>query len=241
MRELDAAFATHAREQALALGRGLDFRRSEDGLVQKIANNLVALGGATNVHAALAETREAIEHEDWKTAREKLAPLLASGVYLPGNDNVHALQARIAAGLHDVATEKTALMTISDHEADSLRPVTRLLDLATTDKNWPEIVRWANAWIAINPLAPSPWRALLGAQEKGEEHAAAAHAGEVLLQLDPPDFASIHLRVARQWLPSNPERARRHVLQALEEAPRFRAAYELLATLPPAPATPSSP
>jgi hypothetical protein len=82
---------------------------------------------------------------------------------------------------------------------------------------------------------------LLGAQEQEEEYAAAAHAGEVLLQLDPPDFASIHLRVARQWLPSDPARARRHVLQALEEAPRFRAAYDLLATLPPAPATLSSP
>jgi hypothetical protein len=153
-------------------------------------------------------------------------------LYLPGADNFHTLLARAAAELKDTAAEREALTKIAAHEGDALASVTRLLDLAKAEKNWPDVARWADAWLAINPLAPTPWRALLDAHEHTGEHASAARAGETLLRLDPPDFASVHYRVAQQLLPIDPASARRHALQALEDAPRFRAAYDLLASLP---------
>ncbi|MEO7597310.1 MAG: hypothetical protein ABIV50_00135 [Opitutus sp.] len=236
--ELDDAFARKAREVALALGPGLDFRNSEDGLVQQLAQNLAGLGGSPNVHGIIQEARSAVEAKDWATARETLTPLLKADLYLPGKDNIHALLARACAGLGDTSGERAALTTIMTHEGDSASAVSRLLDLARTSADWPAVARWADAWLAINPLAPTPWRALLDAHEHTEDHAQAAHAGENVLRLDPPDFAAVHLRVARQLSTTEPERARRHALQALEEAPRFRAAYDLLAGLPPTP-TPS--
>jgi hypothetical protein len=239
--DLDSAFADHARKIAAAMGPGLDFRRSNDGLVQMLARNLSALGGIKNVHSLLQEAREAVEREDWTGAREKLAPLVESGLYLPGKDNFHTLLARAAVGLKDVPAERDALIQIASNEGDALSAVTRLMDLAQSAKDWEAVNRWANAWLAINPLASTPWRALLGANEHLSNGVAAAHAGKVLLRLDPPDFTSVHYRVARQLLPQDPEGARRHALQALEDAPRFRAAYELLATLPASPATAASP
>ena len=230
--ELDSAFETSARKTALALGPGLDFRRSGDGLVQQLARNLSALGGIPNVHNLLDEAREAVERRDWAVTREKLTPLTEAQLYLPGTDNFHTLLARASAELGDTAGEREALTSIATHEGDALSAVTRLHELARAAGDWTGAARWAEAWLAINPLAPTPWRTLLDAHERTGQRAAGACAGEILLRLEPPDFASIHYRVAQQLLPDNPEAARRHALQALEEAPRFRAAYDLLASLP---------
>ncbi|HEX2101141.1 MAG TPA: hypothetical protein VHF69_10780, partial [Candidatus Synoicihabitans sp.] len=79
------------------------------------------------------------------------------------------------------------------------------------------------------------WRGLLNAHEYLGELPAAGEAGQVLARLNPPDLPAVHFRVARALAASDPDAARRHVLQALEDAPRFRAAYEVLASLPPAP------
>lgn len=230
--ELDEGFRAHARAAALALGPGLDFRPTGDGIAQLLAQ--AGLGPKTvNVPERLREAREAADRQDWKAVREKLAPLAAADVYLPGGDNLHTLLARAAAGLGDGAAERAALTTIATHEGDALAAVTRLLAIAESAQEWTEAARWAESWVAINPLAPTPWRTLLTARDRLGERAAAAHAGRVLLRLDPPDRAAVHLRVARQLLDDNTDEARRHVLLALEEAPRFRAAYEVLATLPP--------
>jgi hypothetical protein len=170
---------------------------------------------------------------DWTLAREELQRLTATGVYLTGQDNLHALLARACAQLGDAAGERAALKVIVVHEADALDAVSRLLALAQQDQQWPDVVRRSEEWLAIHPLAPTPWRALLDAHEQLDAPAAAAHAGQILLRLDPPDFAALHFRVAQALLPAAPDAARRHVLQALAEAPRFRAAYDLLAELPP--------
>ncbi len=220
---------------ALALGLGLGFNETGGGITQLLAQNLPGFRGRPNVRTLLVEAREALDRDDFAGAREKLTPLLETGAYLPGSDNFHTLLARAAAGQIDTATERDALLAIATHEADALAPVTRLLSLARDEQDWTAVARWADAWLAINPLAPTPWRALLDAHEHTGDHAAAAHAGETLLRLDPPDFASLHFRVAQQLQSIDPDRARRHTLQALEEAPRFRAAYDLLATLPPSP------
>jgi len=231
---LDRDFAAFARETALAFGRGLDFRRDSAGLTNLIVQNIPGLRTAPNVHDLLRAAREAAEAEDWPTVREKLQPLADANLYLPGPDNFHSLLARAAAALNDTASERDALTTIATHEADALASVTRLLDLAKSAHDWSAAARWADAWLAINPLSPTPWRTLLDAHERTGNATAAAQAGRVLLRLDPPDFASLHFRVAQHLASTDPAAARRHVLQALEDAPRFRAAYDLLATLPPA-------
>jgi len=57
---------------------------------------------------------------------------------------------------------------------------------------------------------------------------AAIDAYRALLELDPPDPAEVHFRLARLLHRLGDPAARRHVLEALEEAPRHRAALELL-------------
>ena len=53
-------------------------------------------------------------------------------------------------------------------------------------------------------------------------------AYRALLQLDPPDPAEVHFDLARLLRRAGEPEARRQILQALEEAPRYRAALQLL-------------
>src|SRR5262249_31190607 len=122
--------------------------------------------------------------------------------------------------------------TVAVHEADSLPAMSRLLEIAQGTKDYAGMVRWGEASLAIHPMGVTAWRALLDAHEQRHENAAGVEAGPARLALDPPAVAPIPHRVAKMLASTDPATARRHVLQALEEAPRFRAAYELLATLP---------
>jgi tetratricopeptide (TPR) repeat protein len=225
--ELDGAFARFAHTRADALGGRFHLTRGDDPISRALAQV-----DPSSYHGRLDRARVAVARSEWREARELLTPLVAEGPYLPGADSAHALLARACRELGDVAAERDALTTIATHEGDALEAVMRLLALAEVEGDDAAAVRWAERWLAINPIAPTPWRALLAAHERLPAPAAAASAGQALLHLDPPDRASVHYRVARQLLAIDAEGARRHVLLALEEAPRFRAAHELLAALP---------
>jgi hypothetical protein len=53
-------------------------------------------------------------------------------------------------------------------------------------------------------------------------------AGERLLKLAPPDPTEVHFELAELMADNSPDTARAYVVQALEEAPRYRAALQLL-------------
>jgi uncharacterized protein HemY len=60
-------------------------------------------------------------------------------------------------------------------------------------------------------------------------------AWQTLLLLDPPNPAEVHFQLAKLLKPTDAVAAKRHVLQALEDAPRHRAALELLLEMPQGP------
>jgi tetratricopeptide (TPR) repeat protein len=228
LEQLDPAFVEYATASAKTLGGDFDLAKPDN----PIAANLAALN-PRNFDARMQRAREAIEAEDWAGAKTQLDELAARGTYLPGEDNAQPLLARVCRELGDTAGEKSALVTIIEHEGDALDAVTRLLTIAEDAHDANEAARWANAWLAINPLAQTPWRSLLTANETLGHPREAAAAGDALLKLDPPDRPAVNYRIARQLQTIDPEAARLHVLLALEDAPRFRDAHALLATLPP--------
>ena len=80
----------------------------------------------------------------------------------------------------------------------------------------------------MNPLNAAPYRFLAQAAEKTNDTQSAIAAYRSLLELDPPDPAEVHFHLAQLLHRVGDPAARRHVLQALEEAPRYRAALRLL-------------
>jgi len=77
-------------------------------------------------------------------------------------------------------------------------------------------------------LVPLPYRSLARASEAGGQTRTAIDGYETMLLLDPPDPAEAHYRLARLFHEAGDPKAKRHVLQALEDAPRFRDAQRLL-------------
>ena len=75
---------------------------------------------------------------------------------------------------------------------------------------------------------PQPYRYLALAREANAKPDEAIDAYRVMLRLDPPDPAETHFRLARLLHEKKDPATRRHILQALEEAPRYRDAHKLL-------------
>jgi len=106
-----------------------------------------------------------------------------------------------------------------------LATVRRTFNLAS---DWGTVSTNAERYLAVNPLLPLPYRFLAQAAEAGGQARTAIEAYETMLLLDPPDPAEAHFRLARLLHEGGDPKAKRHVLQALEEAPRFRDAHRLL-------------
>jgi hypothetical protein len=234
LEELDDAYAKFALEYAQNFAPEIDLtpKASEGGMFAQ----LLAIPDFTAPSLNFDDTRAAVQRHldagNWVQARETLEPLLIQDVYFPGPENIHMLEASISRELNDTEGERAALLTIVENEAGHLPAVTRLLAIAADAQAWDDLARWSDEWLAIDPLGATPWRARLNAHTALEQPEIAIAAGETLLRLDPPDRVSIHHQIAELLEPTDPLRARRHVLQALEDAPRFRAAYELLDRIP---------
>ena len=102
------------------------------------------------------------------------------------------------------------------------------MELDSAAKDWNGATRNANRFLAVNPLVPQPYRCLARASEALGRDPQAIQAYRTLLLLDPPDPAEMHYQLARLLHKTGDPGAKRQVLQALEEAPRFRDAHRLL-------------
>ena len=222
--ELDRNFLEEAREKAQALGGSYSLQRVE-GMLEKAVE---LISPKSNYFEAMEAIQPLIEAEDWESAREKLETIVSEAGYIAGDENAHVLLAYVYKQLGDLDEERDSLILIATQEGNRIEPVTRLLEIALEQDDPPAVVQWSNAWIAIKPIAVEPWRALFTTHARFQNATEAIDTGKVLLELDPPDIAMVHYQLARQHQGKKPETARRHVLMALEEAPRFRLAYELL-------------
>ena len=135
------------------------------------------------------------------------------------------------------------LTKVAALDADAVDAYLRLMELAAATKDWPVVAENARRYLAVNPLVPQPHRWLARASEELKQPQEAIAAYQTVLLLDPADPAEVHFRLAKLFNATDAKSAKQHVLMALEEAPRFREAHELLLKLAPvetpAPATSS--
>ena len=134
--------------------------------------------------------------------------------------------------------------TLSNLEADDVDTFARLMDLSAAVKDWGAVATNAERYLAVNPLVAPPYRHLAQASEALGRREAAISACKTMLLLDPPDPAGAHYQLARLLHEAGDPAAKRQLLQALEEAPRFRDAHRLLlemtkAAKPPEPGAPA--
>lgn len=247
--DLEKKFAAYARTQADNLAPGVDLEKppsdqSDTGRpVLGIMPNQRPSGGQStsdatawkqahpkNYYVRLEQAQKLLEATNWAEAKALLQPLAADYAGERRADNPLWLLSLAERHLGDTNAELATLQKFSEHEADFVDLYLRLIDLTKARQDWSDLTKYAQQLLAINPLIPAPYTALAEAAAASGQNDVAIDANRKLLLLDPPDSVEVHFQLARllHARGDSDNEAKRQVLQALEDAPRFREAQQLL-------------
>ncbi len=226
--ELEKQFTAFARAQANALAPGANLEEppkdDDPAWIQTHTNNY---------YLRMRLSRKLMEDKNWSAARPLLEATAASYSGERRADNPFWLLAVTERNLNHTNAELAALTKLAERESDFVDLYLRLIELSVASKDWPSAVKYANLLLAVNPLISAPYAALAQAEDALGDGPQAISAYRRLLLLDPADPAEVHYQLARLLhARGNAEaEAKRQVLQALEQAPRFREAQRLLLQL----------
>lgn len=230
--QLDQEFQDYAREEARQFGPDLDWQDYDlsavisdddpDRLAGWVVDHPDSVTGLT------ALVQQYIDHREWKKALPVAEKLVAASPGFAASGSFYPVLARIHRELGETTAEQQVLEEYTRRADADVAHLLRLMELQRESSNWTGLLTSVNKLRAINPLLPSVYRLAATAAEETQNRDAAIIAWRSQLALDTDDRAEAHFRLARLWQQAGDARARREVLMALEIAPRYRAAQDLL-------------
>ncbi len=231
---LDAQFAEFARKRAEAFAPDATWDEPEE---LPAGADAAAIGDWVEEHPKSVPGLERLARQLLRERKFAKAIGVADELrqlFAEDAGEVDALRFLAAAqrGMSDTAAEQKVLEELAARDADASDAFLRLMELAAEQENWPATAKNAQRMLAVNPLVAAPHRYLAQAADKLGQRDDAIRAYRALLQFETTDPAETHYRLAK-LLDAAGERepARRQVLMALEEAPRFLEAHRLLLEL----------
>jgi tetratricopeptide (TPR) repeat protein len=243
MDKLEKSFTAFAKKKAEALAPLLSWEKPEPELLQAGSPaDFAEWAGKhpNNYYGLLHSAKRLVEAKQWADAKPPLRELVEKYPSQAGNDSAYALLARAHRFLGETNDERQVLSKLAEVDAEATDAYLRLMELGSLAGDWTDVQRNAQRYLGVNPLVPAPYRQLARAAEQSGDNSGATDAWQTLLLLDPPNPAEVHFQLAKLLKPTDSTAAKRHVLQALEDAPRHRAALELLLELPSAKKEPAS-
>jgi tetratricopeptide (TPR) repeat protein len=229
MEKLDKDFTAFARERAENLAPELNFKKP--GL-EGLAKLELELGAESkNYHTLIQLAREAIRKKEWQKAKAPLEKLIKLFPAQRGSENAYSILGEVHRRLGETNEERQVLTQLASVESDAIDAYQRLMELNRATGDWEAVTVNAERYIAVNPLVELPYRYLAEASAARQQPDTAIASYQTLLRLDPPDPAGTHFKLARLLHEKGEASAKRHLLQALEEAPRYREAHKLLLKL----------
>ncbi len=169
-----------------------------------------------------------LEAKKWTEAKVPLQKLIELYPNQHDADSAYAMLAHVHRMLKEPDAEIAMLNKLVELNSDAVDAFERLMRIAAEHKDWPGVLANADRFAAVNPLSPIPHQFAAEAHEALGEKPGAIADYRTLLQLGPSDPAEIHYRLAHLLRSVGDAAAKREVLLALEDAPRFRAALQLL-------------
>lgn len=120
----------------------------------------------------------------------------------------------------------------SRYDENSVPPLIRAGEIYLDRKDWAKAVRMLSLSLFVHPYDPDVYAKLGRAAMEARDWPAAVASFQGVLALNPTDAAGAHYDLARAWFESGRrQEARRETLRALEIAPTFERAQELLLKL----------
>jgi tetratricopeptide (TPR) repeat protein len=225
--DLEDDFEKFAHAKAEKLAPGMDWEKPEPEELRKADEKW--FGEKTNNYYALVfQAKKLMREKEFEQAKAPLQRLIQLFPAHVGRDSPYPLLAEAQRSLNETNEERKVLEAYTERDADGVEAYARLMELAALDEDWSLVRKTAERFLAVNPLVSAPYRYLAKASEALEQPASAIQAYRTMLLLDPPDPAEVHYRLARLLFQAHDPAAKRHVLKALEEAPRYRDAHKLL-------------
>ena len=225
--KIEKDFAAFAKERAAKLAPDLDWKKPSR---EDVAGEDLDFKSkfSKNYYVLMRQARKLVEQKKWAEARAPLDLLLKAYPGQIGGESAYLLRAAVHRGLGETNLEHAVLSQLATLDADATDTYLRLMELESGAGDWMPVARNADRFLAVNPLLPQPYRYLARAQEALGQTQPAIRSLQTMLLLDPPDPADVHFRLAKLLHQSGDPGAKRHLLQSLEEAPRFREAHRLL-------------
>jgi len=237
--KLEADFAAYARARADQLAPRLDWTRPDAVLLAPGEESQLgdwARRHPDNYWALRSQARDLLAAKRWAEAEVLLTHFLALFPTQIGADSAYGQLAAAQRAERASEAERATLakwVALDDEAADACL---RLMELTEAARDWPAVKQYAERFMAINPLVPPPYRYLAEAAPQLGDPATAIAANRTLLRLGAPNPAEVHFQLARLLHPADEVGARRQVLEALEDAPRYRQALALLQAIDRSPA-----
>ncbi|MBI3852419.1 MAG: tetratricopeptide repeat protein [Verrucomicrobia bacterium] len=182
----------------------------------------------TTFYALSEQARRLIEEKKFQQAKAPLEKLIQLYPAQIGADSAYRMLAIVHRELGETNAERLVLARLAEQDNEAIDAYLRLMELGTAVQDWPAVTENAERFLAVDPLVSPPYRFLAKASEQTDAPQSTISAYRALLQLDPPDPAELHFHLAQALHRVHDPEARRHVLQALEESPRYRDALKLL-------------
>jgi tetratricopeptide (TPR) repeat protein len=182
----------------------------------------------TNFWVMTRKVGDLVEDKRWAEAKPILQKLVEAYPDYVGPDSAYRMLAAAHHALGETNLEREVLEQFAARDDEAPDAYGHLMEFGIVNKDWHSVEMNALRYLAVNPLVPTPYRYLAQASEQTKNTNHGISAYRAILELDPPDLAETHFRLAQLLHRTSDPSARRHVLQALEEAPRYPAALQLL-------------
>lgn len=229
--KLDARFQQFIREAATGLSPEADWTKlspEELDAADPVAVSTYLGAHPNHVGVLQLHAKHLIAAEQWEEALKigkRLMKLLPDDVETGSG---YEIAMRSCRGLNRPADEALILRDWIAHSGDAADALSRLLELDISTANWKGVSLTAPRLLAINPFLKHPYEAAALAAEKLNDQNVAVHALRKLHVLGPDNLVEVDYKLARLLKDKDSVAARRYLLDALAEAPRYRAAHQLL-------------
>ncbi len=239
LEKLDSQFADYARQLAGEFGSAADWSREQlpeeasvDELAKWVQENPTNYWGLRGLAEAMIASKQ------MDKAKQPLEKLVQLETVTASAGGPLEMLAAVYRELEEERLERETLDRIVSLSSDPLPALRRLIEIASSENQWSDVSTYAEKILAINPLLPDGHAALATAAGHLGQPETTVRSLLAMSTMDPIDPAGLDYRIAVALTEMDRhDQAKRHVLEALEVAPRYRDALRLLLQLnePPQP------
>jgi tetratricopeptide (TPR) repeat protein len=229
--KIEREFETFARQRAEALAPAVDWEQPPRGELDPSDAQVVAQWLSKHPNSLWAlrvQAKILLAAHQWEQAKEPLQKMISLYPKHVDKDNAYELLAEAHRHLGETVQEAEVLGKLAALSSDAAEAYNRLMEIGLEQKNWTKVIENSERYLAVYPmLSATYWRMGRAHEELGHEEQA-VQAYRHLLLLDPSDPVEVNYRLARLLQPRDPAAAKRYLLEALADAPRFREGHQLL-------------